>query len=293
MKKTRRWLCGIGALALGILLAGCGHEHTWADAACTVPKTCTQCGETEGQPLGHTWVEATCTEPKHCSVCGQTDGQALPHTWAEANYQEPRTCTVCEKTEGTTLPASFEVHGLTINVKEGVTYDYKTACRQDYSRATVGHAAFSDYRIAQEDAALGLEKKDGYEWRMVHVSILFDDANARKDGMTIGSCFENYYDIEGWDESAGDEEYDEATGSEYSYYTVNDHGVEKEVCVIERSDFSGWVNRTNTWDADVYVNVPVGYDGVVLGLYNRQHTWEDGMYIYDLADEDTLFFRMD
>ena len=41
-------------------------EHTWGEATCTAPKTCSLCGETEGEALGHTeeivaGKEATCT----------------------------------------------------------------------------------------------------------------------------------------------------------------------------------------------------------------------------------------
>ena len=56
--------------ALLTVLTGCGHEHKWTEATCTEPKTCTECGKTEGEPLGHKWKEATCTEAKTCSVCG-------------------------------------------------------------------------------------------------------------------------------------------------------------------------------------------------------------------------------
>ena len=34
--------------------------------------------------LGHTWIDATCTAPKTCSVCNKTEGEALGHTPAEA-----------------------------------------------------------------------------------------------------------------------------------------------------------------------------------------------------------------
>lgn len=59
------------ALSLTMLLSmsACGHQHTWADATCTAPKTCTECGETEGEALGHSWEDATCAAPKTCSVC--------------------------------------------------------------------------------------------------------------------------------------------------------------------------------------------------------------------------------
>ncbi len=57
------------------------HQHTFSDATCTEPATCTGCGVTEGAPLGHSEVidaavAATCTETgltegKHCSVCDE------------------------------------------------------------------------------------------------------------------------------------------------------------------------------------------------------------------------------
>ncbi|MDY4096486.1 MAG: hypothetical protein SOY47_07130 [Lachnospiraceae bacterium] len=34
-----------------ISLVGCGHEHTFSEATCESPKTCTECGETEGEKL--------------------------------------------------------------------------------------------------------------------------------------------------------------------------------------------------------------------------------------------------
>ena len=62
-------------------LPGDKHEHTWQDATCTSPRTCTSCNATEGEPLGHTeevvaGKEASCsekglTEGKKCSLCGE------------------------------------------------------------------------------------------------------------------------------------------------------------------------------------------------------------------------------
>ena len=44
---------------------------------------CVDCGafldSEEISIQGHTWVEATCTEPKTCSSCGETEGEALGH----------------------------------------------------------------------------------------------------------------------------------------------------------------------------------------------------------------------
>lgn len=80
-----------------------GHQHTWNDATCLSPKTCSECGETEGEAAGHTWNDATCTTPKTCSVCNEVEGEAKGHTWANATCALPKTCTNCDVTEGEAL----------------------------------------------------------------------------------------------------------------------------------------------------------------------------------------------
>lgn len=65
------------------------HTHTFADATCVSPKTCS-CGATEGNALGHTFSDATCTAPKTCSVCNATEGAALGHNFVDG------TCSVCK-----------------------------------------------------------------------------------------------------------------------------------------------------------------------------------------------------
>ena len=74
------------AACMAVSLAGCCLNHDWKDATCTEPKTCSKCGETEGDPLGHEWKDATCTEPKTCSRCGATEGQAAGHKTSNGNY---------------------------------------------------------------------------------------------------------------------------------------------------------------------------------------------------------------
>ena len=44
---------------------------------------------------GHTWNDATCQAPKTCSVCGKTEGEVAEHTFAEG------VCTVCGAAEST------------------------------------------------------------------------------------------------------------------------------------------------------------------------------------------------
>jgi hypothetical protein len=270
------------------LLTGCHINHEWTEATCTEPKTCSIGGETEGEELGHDWVEATCTEPKTCSRCGETEGKALGHDWIEANYQQPKTCSVCGETEGDVLTPAFEEHGLSINVKLGETYDYVTTCYENTSKKTTGKAVFSDYQVLSE--LDGYDTPEGYEWRTVNLSITFYDDNASRYGMMVGMANENYYDIQGWDDN---KYYDEDSG--LYMYTVNYNGTDYDKCtyVWLGNGLGGWIDDTNIFEMEICYRVPIGYDGAVLGLRDKGIEWEDGMYIYDVADENTLFFRFE
>ena len=84
----------IMAAVLMLLLASCSScKHSWQEADCTTPKTCTLCGETRGTALGHSWMDATCTAPKTCSVCRATEGEPLEHNFVD------HVCTYCGYTE--------------------------------------------------------------------------------------------------------------------------------------------------------------------------------------------------
>lgn len=116
-------------LVMALFLSGCGqHEHTWVEATCAAPKTCSECGATEGSTLEHVWAQATCTVPMTCNVCGVTSGEALGHNisglsctqdgicthcaetvkatghqFSEATCTQPKVCSVCGETEGDPL----------------------------------------------------------------------------------------------------------------------------------------------------------------------------------------------
>ena len=76
------------------------HEHTFKEATCLEPKTCTECGYTEGEALGHDFLEATCEVLSTCSRCGCTQGEYAEHDFAPANLEVAKTCKVCGQTEG-------------------------------------------------------------------------------------------------------------------------------------------------------------------------------------------------
>lgn len=104
MKK----LCLIFLLICLLATAGCGHEHTWINADCLNPVTCSDCGQTAGEALGHRWKDATCTSPQVCDVCHQTNGTVLDHQWNSATCSAPQTCSLCGQTEGTIADHVFK-----------------------------------------------------------------------------------------------------------------------------------------------------------------------------------------
>ena len=77
-------------------------KHDFAEATCTTPKKCKECGETEGTVV-HKWKDATCAAPKTCELCKTTEGGLKNHAYAAATCTAPKTCKNCKATEGSAL----------------------------------------------------------------------------------------------------------------------------------------------------------------------------------------------
>ena len=130
MIKKKGIFCVAFIVSMMVLFSGCGHEHTWVDATCTEPRTCTECGETEGEPTGHLWGHPTCTEPKTCKICGATEGNALGHQWLDATCTEPKTCSVCGKTEGTTIDHDWDEGVVKTFTYDQVEFERVCTCKK-------------------------------------------------------------------------------------------------------------------------------------------------------------------
>lgn len=87
-----------------LALSGCGCSHEWTEADCAAPKTCSLCGETEGEPISHSWQDADCENPQICTLCGETQGEALGHNWQEATCTLAAVCSRCDGSQGEPLP---------------------------------------------------------------------------------------------------------------------------------------------------------------------------------------------
>lgn len=275
-----------------LALSGCQCRHEWTEADCVTPRTCAKCGETEGEALGHDWQNATCAAPKTCARCGETEGKALAHSWKEANYQEPKTCTLCGATEGEPLTPYFVERGMPeprkiSSLGSSTPFRYVTSCYEDMSKKTVGVLRLSNYAVFDFDETH--EGKEGYEWRAVQATIKFSDDNAYEYGFNFNWGVNDYYSKPEPDEEV--KNYEVGTAMEYS---VTYRGTEYPDCLLHATCYeSGWIDGYYEYHYRLYFCVPVGYDGTVLHFRDSALTLEDVMDIYDVADENTLFFRMD
>ena len=136
-KEVKRILSVFGLCLVVLILIGCVCKHEWREATCTEPKTCTLCGETEGEALGHKWSSATCASPKTCVRCGMTEGEALGHDWIEATCTEPKTCHRCGTTEGEATGHTYTEWQVKTNAtckQEGLEVRTCEACGQEETR---------------------------------------------------------------------------------------------------------------------------------------------------------------
>ena len=74
---TRKLSVLICILALAMIFTGCCRHEEWTEANCNAPKTCVECGETEGVALEHIWQPRSTEAPETCSLCGETRGERI------------------------------------------------------------------------------------------------------------------------------------------------------------------------------------------------------------------------
>ena len=107
-KKTLRFMFVALTLAAALALASCAGkflpnksdsddcDHEWLDATCEEPKTCENCGETKGKPLGHDYDIVEINEfGTHTLVCANDEN----HTVTEECFGGVASCAsgaICE-----------------------------------------------------------------------------------------------------------------------------------------------------------------------------------------------------
>ena len=295
-KKRNRILAAVVAIFIMVSMTACGSE--------TAPET-TVAPETTAAPTtepvnvcetnGHTWADATCAAPKTCSVCGETEGDALGHAWIDATYEAPKTCETCGATEGEALVSYFAEQGLDAKlVDKTAEYDFVQACGTDEEKTTTVKVTVDSYEtIASDDTHAAA---DGYEWKVMTIKMHLYDENAQQYGINSWNYLWNNFYI---GEPNNAEEDTTGLFEDGMAYTINWNGVEYADGLLHIAETVGaWEqdeNGNNYLDIviTVSVRVPVGYDGFIFGL--EAFGWEvaDGAYLHEVVTDNTLLFRFE
>lgn len=293
MKKyLHRILAMIMALVTVFTLTACGGNAAPVLES-TAPPTTEAVSACEIN--GHTWEDATCEAAKTCTVCGETEGEALGHTWIEANYHAPKTCEICGATEGDALVSYFDEWGLTETLCDlSGEYDLTQTCGSDTSLTTVLKVKVTDYKtIASDETHAAL---DGYEWKIMTYNIHLWDANAQKHGIsTYNYMWDSFY-IGETPGANGDNTGLFENGMAHPF-TWN--GTEYPDGLLHISEsVSPWEKDENgnlylDITVTVSVRVPVGYDGFVFGLEGHNWEWPEGKYLHEVITDNTLLYRFD
>lgn len=199
-------------------------------------------------------------------------------------------------TEPVVAIPEMEAAGFTEFMELGVAYPYTTACNKDETQLTVGEAKVSSYEVFE--SAYGYPAKEGYEWRVAEIQTLYFDDNARKFGVWTFPRTEDYYNVKLLDDTsrAVEEEGKEDT----AVYSIIWQGQEMEAYYTYNSYWSNWVNHVCTNTQKWAFQVPVGYDGCVIGLWDNHLSdqwesvleWPDELHITDVDPSHFLLFRL-
>ncbi|MBR4290821.1 MAG: hypothetical protein IKT52_09300 [Oscillospiraceae bacterium] len=183
--------------------------------------------------------------------------------------------------------------GFTEFMEEWVAYPYTTICSEDETAVTTGEATVIAYEIFESEE--GYPGREGYEWRVASIEVRFFDENAQKYGAYPFYRHENYYNVKLYDQSI--EELNES--EEYYAQTAlcTYYEQEVEIYLRIRDSWSSW-RKDSSGNDECYYNiefafqVPIGYDGAVVGLEDGSYEYPEDSYITDCDPSYSLLFRL-
>lgn len=178
----------------------------------------------------------------------------------------------------------FEEYDIVCNAEAGVEYDYKTCTHADPSATLMGKAVFS-YQTFESDE--DHPAKNGYEWKQVTATVTFNDPAAWVMGCTSSLLYDlDYYTFK----NGSVDKPDDALAERKRTITYMD--AEYEVITRYELVDVGFTEEGTAYTIfRVESQVPVGYDGMVVALYNAVHL-EHNDNAMDKLDADSLIFRM-
>jgi hypothetical protein len=144
------------------------HSHSFQDATCTTPKTCTSCGAVEGEPLGHdysarTTVYPTCTKKGiktfTCKGCGDSyteDIPALGHNFDAGKVTKKATC----KSTGVKTYTCEDCGDIkTETIAKSKTHLYDNDCDTTCNRCSKTRTVTHDYKTTTTKATFSKNGK--------------------------------------------------------------------------------------------------------------------------------------
>lgn len=298
--KHSRIIAMIMALVMVFALTACGGETTPDATVNENPTELTTEAPTSipadvCADMGHAWVDATCDAAKTCSVCGETEGEALGHAWIDATYEAPKTCETCGATEGEALVAYFAEHGLIEKLRDKTAeHEFVQTCGSDTEKTTTLKVTVENYQTIASDETH--EAMDGYEWKVMAIKMRLHDENAQKFGInTWNYMWDDFYIGKASDAN----ENTDGLFENGMVYPINWNGVDYADGSLRIAETAG------AWEKDengnqyldivitVSVRVPVGYDGFIFGM--EGYGWEiaDGAFLHEAITDNTMLFRMD
>ena len=260
------------------------------------------------QPIGYYTISVSCEGYSSASadvVVGSrySENQEIllypqhVHIWREANYQEPSTCRECGRTQGEPLTPYFVEHGVKANLQVEKSYEYETL-KYDNNQVlynpdgtpqkVVGTFTVLSYEILESDETHAA--RDGYEWRIAVFEMTMPS------GYTYAQLYTDYYtgEIDGiW-------KYEDGKTQEGTI-TIQYKGKNVDCLLRYELLYDRWEYRNQQKLACVSwcfsVQVPVGYDGFVQGVFDYDIALRTGeketlkSVIDEYNEEDFLLFR--
>lgn len=254
--------------AFAFALAGCNGAEQPNSPASVTPSASHMDSSSAAEVHKHTWAEATCTSPKTCSECGETEGEALGHTLGKATYFAPAACSVCGESVGEPKPDYFTEHGIPVaDAPKDYTHKCIIADVNDYSYAiSEGFAAtVKEYKIEADT-------KEGYN-KVTFVVAVTGEINWEDENGHVGyntlALGTGLYDVYSGQSFYGADKKGSGSG-EYAM-TIELDGVSYEITYTDnvKYDWGEWVETednatlTVTVTNSYEIHVPEEYDGLV------------------------------
>ena len=254
----------------------------------------------------HEWLAADCENPETCSLCGETQGEPLGHEFEGGNFQEATICVLCGA-EGEPVTPGAVSSRLRLDKVIGTAYQYDTLTCMEIIVYMGGEITLLTVEVASKWG--NYEAPEGYEFIVAEFDAAFMNFLAYELGVDLIVGLLDYYSFDPSGELAKPEGVEamwailgptvdlevikkEDRGVISGDGLINYYGEDIEFMLFTAIDYN-WGRDGSSFDLTYAVQVPIGYDGIVIAFIDSQKLEdnEDGP-AGDYIDRNTLLFRL-